>query len=160
MRLVVVRRYALRELNCSCLVDGAAISCSRRCSLLVIASQHCGLPSGPACLLHLHGKVHSHSLCTRAQSLRAPTWHSRTQVLPYKTLLQALELPDVRSLEDFIIQGCIYPGLIKCKFDQKAQCLHVQDVYSRDVRPERIAELSYSLEDMCAFRSRCAQSTV
>lgn len=79
------------------------------------------------------------------------------QVLPYKTLLQALELPDVRHLEDFIIQECIYPGLLKCKFDQKAQCVQVQDVYNRDVRPERVAELSTSLEDMCAPRcSACA----
>jgi hypothetical protein len=73
------------------------------------------------------------------------------QSLPYARLLQALEIEDIRQLEDFIIQDCTYPGLIKCKFDQKNSCLHVSDVYNRDVKPGQLPALCQGLQEMCAL---------
>lgn len=72
------------------------------------------------------------------------------QILPYSTLLKCLELQGVRALEDFIIQRCIYSGIIKCKLDQVNSCIHVLSVLQRDVRPEELPALSRGLEEMCA----------
>jgi COP9 signalosome complex subunit 7 len=67
------------------------------------------------------------------------------RTLPYSELFSALDLQDVRQLEDFLISGCLYGGLIKGKPDQKAQCLHVEDALPRDVPPDQLASVVLSL---------------
>lgn len=67
------------------------------------------------------------------------------RTLPYFELLSALDLQDVRQLEDFLISGCLYGGLIKGKPDQKAQCLHVEDAFPRDMPPDQLTSVVLSL---------------
>jgi hypothetical protein len=81
------------------------------------------------------------------------------QILPYRTLLECLELQSVRELEDFIIQQCIYADILKCKLDQVSSCVHVLSVLQRDVRPEELPALSRGLEALCAaavFSQSCS----
>ena len=72
------------------------------------------------------------------------------QVMPYDHIMRSLELTTVRALEDFIIQDCIYCRLLKCKLDQKGRRVHVQEVYSRDVQPAKLPELTAGLQQLCA----------
>ena len=85
------------------------------------------------------------------------------KVLVYDTLQQALDLPSIRELEDFIIQDCIYTGLLKCKLDQQGRRIHVQDVYNCDVQPSRLPTLCAGLKELCAPNIRalvCAPGRV
>lgn len=70
------------------------------------------------------------------------------QILPYNALLETLELPGVRALEDFVIQHCIYSEILKCKLDQVNSCVHIHSFLQRDVRPEELPALTKGLEDM------------
>lgn len=56
----------------------------------------------------------------------------------------------MRTLEDFIIQQCIYSDILKCKLDQVDACVHVLSALQRDVRPEELPVLSRGLEEMYA----------
>jgi COP9 signalosome complex subunit 7 len=74
---------------------------------------------------------------------------ARAQVVPYDQILSALGLPDIRALEDFIIQDCVYNGLLQCKLDQKGRALHVHEVYNRDVAPAELPNLTLGLQQLC-----------
>jgi len=45
------------------------------------------------------------------------------QVLPYDVLMQQLEVPTVRELEDLLINECMATGLVRGKLDQRRQGL-------------------------------------
>lgn len=87
------------------------------------------------------GKLKQLTICTLA---------SQNKILPYNTLLETLELPGVRALEDFVIQHCIYSEILKCKLDQANSCVHIHSFLQRDVRPEELPALTKGLEDMLA----------
>lgn len=70
----------------------------------------------------------------------------------YTTLLPALELHDVRTLEDLIIDA-IYAGILSGRLDQKDQKLLVEGCIGRDVRGK--AELTQLL----AYLESWSQST-
>ena len=93
------------------------------------------------------GAVLSHH---QAQPRHLSTLRPPLQVVGYDALMAHLELPTVRALEDFIIQHCIYPGLLKCQLDQRHRRVHVQDVYSRDVPPAQLPQLTQGLQALCA----------
>lgn len=71
-------------------------------------------------------------------------------MLPYDELMALLDLSSMRELEDFVIQDCIYPALLKCKLDQKERCLRVQDAFPRDVRPQEMPAVTAALQTWCA----------
>lgn len=73
------------------------------------------------------------------------------QILSYEDLCGYLDLDSIRSLEDFLIQQCIYAGILKCKLDQVNACVHVLEVFQRDVRPQKLPELTRGLEKMSAL---------
>ena len=58
---------------------------------------------------------------------------SKTRHLPYSVLQEALDIPDVRVLEDAIIDS-ISANLLTAKLDQSSRCIEVKDVIGRDVR--------------------------
>ena len=60
---------------------------------------------------------------------------SKTKDIKYEALMSALDIQDLRELEDLIID-CIYNDLIKGKLDQKNMELHVDFTYGRDVRSD------------------------
>lgn len=65
---------------------------------------------------------------------------AETKVIPYDTLLSALDLSDTRTLEDCIIEG-MYAGLFAGKLDQKSKEFHVTETAGRDVKPGEIADM-------------------
>ncbi|KAI5481402.1 phenylacetyl-CoA ligase [Pseudohyphozyma bogoriensis] len=58
----------------------------------------------------------------------------RQRIIPYPTLLTALELPDVPALEDLLIDT-FYSDILDGRLDQKEQRLEVIFAQGRDVRP-------------------------
>ena len=63
-----------------------------------------------------------------------------SKVIPYDTLLAALDLKDTRTLEDCIIEG-MYAGLFTGKLDQKTKEFHVNETAGRDCKPGELAEM-------------------
>ncbi len=82
------------------------------------------------------------------------------QVLPYTELMAALDLPDVRRLEDMLITECMYTGIVKGKLDQNKACLLVREAVGRDVRPEDIPELLLELQNWCVGLCLWSQQNV
>jgi COP9 signalosome complex subunit 7 len=75
-----------------------------------------------------------------------------SKVIPYETLLAALDLSDTRTLEDCIIEG-MYAGLLAGKLDQKTKEFHVTETAGRDVKPGEIADMISALKawvEVCA----------
>ena len=56
-----------------------------------------------------------------------------------------MDIPNVRTLEDLIIDG-FYNGLLVGKLDQRQQQLQVEYTMGRDVRPEQFEETMESLK--------------
>lgn len=71
----------------------------------------------------------------------------KPQILPYATLMQHLDIPGLRELEDMLITECIYPGLVDARLDQQRQQLVVYHAYGRDVHPDKMAGLLVALDD-------------
>ena len=65
---------------------------------------------------------------------------SDSKVIPYETLLAALDLKDTRTLEDVIIEG-MYAGLFAGKLDQKTKQFHVTETAGRDCKPGELADM-------------------
>jgi len=70
---------------------------------------------------------------------------STNRTLAYTMLLKELAIPNLRDLEDLIIES-IYQGVLVAKLDQEHSQLQVETVISRDVRPEEIGALLSKLE--------------
>lgn len=73
------------------------------------------------------------------------------QILPYADLLESLEMPTIRELEDLIIDA-IYQDVIRGKLDQKEQQFEVEYTMGRDLEPGKIENVLAALQAWCAFR--------
>lgn len=62
--------------------------------------------------------------------------------------MAALDIANIRELEDLLISECFYSGLVTGKLDQRWQCLRVADAASRDVRA---ADLQPILDGLAAW---------
>ncbi|XP_065634875.1 COP9 signalosome complex subunit 7 isoform X2 [Quercus suber] len=67
------------------------------------------------------------------------------QVLSYDQLLEELDISNVRELEDFLINECIYAGIVKGKLDQKQRRFEVQFAAGRDLRPGQLDNMIQTL---------------
>ncbi|PIN20679.1 hypothetical protein CDL12_06637 [Handroanthus impetiginosus] len=67
------------------------------------------------------------------------------QVLPYDTLMQELDVINVRELEDFLINDCMYVGIVRGKLDQLRRCFEVQFAAGRDLRPGQLGSMIQTL---------------
>eukprot|EP00887_Chlorella_sp_A99_P005621 scaffold1.g5621.t1 len=67
------------------------------------------------------------------------------RTIGYAELQAAVEVGNVRQLEDMLITDCFYSGLIRGKLDQEHRCLHVEETFCRDVPPDRLAGVAESL---------------
>jgi len=76
-------------------------------------------------------------MLTKLRQLTIVSLSAERKVIPYTTLLQQLDISNLRELEDLIIE-CIYQELIKGKLDQKSQQLEVDFAIGRDVPREKI----------------------
>lgn len=72
----------------------------------------------------------------------------KTKCIPYKELLEELDIKHVRDLEDMIIEA-IYGDIIHGKLDQKKQQLEVDYAIGRDIRQGNVSELGNFLEEWC-----------
>lgn len=67
------------------------------------------------------------------------------QVLPYETLLNSLQMPTIRDLEDLIIDA-IYLDVIRGKLDQKDQQFEVEYTMGRDLAPGKVESVLAALQ--------------
>uniref|UniRef100_A0A7N0TDI4 PCI domain-containing protein n=1 Tax=Kalanchoe fedtschenkoi TaxID=63787 RepID=A0A7N0TDI4_KALFE len=63
------------------------------------------------------------------------------KVLPYDQLMQQLDVTNVRELEDFLINDCMYAGIVRGKLDQLRRCFELQFAAGRDLRPGQIGNM-------------------
>lgn len=69
------------------------------------------------------------------------------KVLPYDQLMQELDVTNVRELEDFLINECMYAGIVRGKLDQLRRCFEVQFAAGRDLRPGQLGNMIQTLSD-------------
>ncbi|XP_047321590.1 COP9 signalosome complex subunit 7-like isoform X2 [Impatiens glandulifera] len=74
----------------------------------------------------------------KLKQLTVLTLAESTKVLPYDVLMQELDVSNVRELEDFLINECMYAGIVKGKLDQLRRCFEVQFAAGRDLRPAQL----------------------
>lgn len=79
----------------------------------------------------------SPQMLTKLRQLTIVSLSAEHKVIPYATLLQQLDIANLRELEDLIIE-CIYQELIKGKLDQKTKQLEVDFAIGRDIPREKI----------------------
>ncbi|KAM1024469.1 hypothetical protein ACFX13_038466 [Malus domestica] len=70
-----------------------------------------------------------------------------TTVISYDQLLEQLDLSNVRELEDFLINDCMYAGIVKGKLDHLRRSFEVQFAAGRDLRPGQLGNLIQTLDD-------------
>ncbi|XP_061375869.1 COP9 signalosome complex subunit 7 isoform X1 [Gastrolobium bilobum] len=69
------------------------------------------------------------------------------KVLPYDQLMQELDVTNVRELEDFLINECMYAGIVRGKLDQLRRCFEVQFAAGRDLRPGQLGSMIQTLSN-------------
>lgn len=74
---------------------------------------------------------------------------TKNKCIPYRVLLEELDIPNLRTLEDLIIE-VIYADIIHGKLDQKNQQLEVDYAIGRDIKPEAVPEIISVLQDWCS----------
>ena len=78
---------------------------------------------------------------------------AENKIISYETLRRELELDDVRSLEDLIIET-IYADLIAGKMDQKGGIFRIKGTIGRDVLPEKLGSI---IELLQAWKVQCSK---
>ncbi|XP_051122521.1 COP9 signalosome complex subunit 7-like isoform X2 [Andrographis paniculata] len=81
----------------------------------------------------------------KLKQLSVLTLAETSKVLPYDTLMQELDVTNVRELEDFLINDCMYVGIVRGKLDQLRRCFEVQFAAGRDLRPGQMGGLIQTL---------------
>ncbi|KAL8542670.1 hypothetical protein ACS0TY_003522 [Phlomoides rotata] len=77
----------------------------------------------------------------KLKQLTVLTLAETDKVLPYDTLMQELDVSNVRELEDFLINDCMYAGIVRGKLDQLRRCFEVQFAAGRDIRPGQLGSM-------------------
>ncbi|CAN6703998.1 unnamed protein product [Malus baccata var. baccata] len=83
----------------------------------------------------------------KLKQLTVLTLAETNKVLPYHQLMQELDVINVRELEDFLINGCMYAGIIRGKLDQLRKCFEVQFAAGRDPRPGQLGSMIQTLSN-------------
>ncbi|XP_031351303.1 COP9 signalosome complex subunit 7b isoform X1 [Photinus pyralis] len=84
----------------------------------------------------------------KLQHLTIVTLATQTKCIPYSTLLNELEIKNVRDLEDLIIEA-IYADIIHGKLDQKNSQLEVDYAIGRDIQAADIRVIVDCLQKWC-----------
>jgi len=87
----------------------------------------------------------SPQMVTKLKQLTIVSLSADHKVIPYTTLLQQLDISNLRELEDLVIE-CIYQELIKGKLDQKYKQLEVDFAIGRDITPAQLDQMMNVLE--------------
>ncbi|KAI7748435.1 hypothetical protein M8C21_007593 [Ambrosia artemisiifolia] len=83
----------------------------------------------------------------KLKQLTVLTLAEANKVLPYDVLMQELDVINVRELEDFLINECMYVGIIRGKLDQFRRCFQVQFAAGRDLRPGQLGSMIHTLSN-------------
>ncbi|GAB2290070.1 COP9 signalosome complex subunit 7 [Dionaea muscipula] len=86
----------------------------------------------------------------KLKQLTVLTLAESSKVLPYDQLMQELDVTNVRELEDFLINECMYAGIVRGKLDQLKRCFEVQFAAGRDLRPEKLGSMIHMLTNWLA----------
>ncbi|CAA0842744.1 COP9 signalosome complex subunit 7 [Striga hermonthica] len=81
----------------------------------------------------------------KLKQLTVLTLAETNKVLPYDTLMKEIDVTNVRELEDFLINDCMYVGIIKGKLDQSHRCLEVHFAAGRDLKPKHLVSMIQTL---------------
>ncbi|XP_019462178.1 PREDICTED: COP9 signalosome complex subunit 7-like isoform X2 [Lupinus angustifolius] len=83
----------------------------------------------------------------KLKQLTVLTMADTHKVLPYDQLMQELDVSNVRELEDFLINECMYAGIVRGKLDQLQRCFEVQFAAGRDLRPAQLGNMIHTLSN-------------
>ncbi|KAM2156719.1 hypothetical protein ACFX1R_042373 [Malus domestica] len=83
----------------------------------------------------------------KLKQLTVLTLAETNKVLPYHQLMQELDVINVRELEDFLINECMYAGIIRGKLDQLQKCFELQFAAGRDPRPGQLGSMIQTLSN-------------
>ncbi|XP_019413274.1 PREDICTED: COP9 signalosome complex subunit 7-like isoform X2 [Lupinus angustifolius] len=83
----------------------------------------------------------------KLKQLTVLTMADTYKVLPYDQLMQELDVTNVRELEDFLINECMYAGIVRGKLDQLQRCFEVQVAAGRDLRPAQLGNMIHTLSN-------------
>lgn len=83
----------------------------------------------------------------KLKQLTLLTLAETTKVLPYDLLMKELDVSNVRELEDFLINECMYVGIVRGKLDQLRRCFEVQFAAGRDLEPCQLGSMIQTLTD-------------
>jgi len=89
---------------------------------------------------------------TKLKHLSIVSFAMDRRILPYADLLQALQMPTIRDLEDLIIDA-IYLDILRGKLDQKEQQLEVEYTMGRDIEPGKMEDLLAALKNWASTTS-------
>ncbi|GKU88493.1 hypothetical protein SLEP1_g2752 [Rubroshorea leprosula] len=64
--------------------------------------------------------------------------------------MRELDVTNVRELEDFLINECMYAGIVRGKLDQLRRCFEVQFAAGRDLRPGQLGNMIQTLSSWLA----------
>ncbi|XAR54185.1 hypothetical protein NMG60_11029210 [Bertholletia excelsa] len=81
----------------------------------------------------------------KLKQLSVLTLAESNKVLPYGVLMLELDVSNVRELEDFLINECMYVGIVRGKLDQLRRCFEVQFAAGRDLRPGQLGSMIQTL---------------
>lgn len=82
----------------------------------------------------------------KLKMLTIASFGSKNSELAYGELSKALDIDNVRELEDLILEA-IYAGLIEAKLDQALKTVQVDNAFGRDVKKEGIPALQETLAE-------------
>ncbi|KAL0945656.1 hypothetical protein HGRIS_014810 [Hohenbuehelia grisea] len=83
---------------------------------------------------------------TKLKHLSIVSLAAEQRILSYSRLLQALDMPSIRELEDLIIDA-IYLDILRGKLDQKEGQLEVEYTMGRDLEPGKLESVLAALRD-------------
>ncbi|CAN8310790.1 unnamed protein product [Cochlearia groenlandica] len=83
----------------------------------------------------------------KLKQLTVLTLAESNKVLSYDTLMVELDVTNVRELEDFLINECMYAGIVRGKLDQLKRCFEVPFAAGRDLRPGQLGNMLHTLSD-------------
>ncbi|XP_039122993.1 COP9 signalosome complex subunit 7-like isoform X1 [Dioscorea cayenensis subsp. rotundata] len=94
----------------------------------------------------------------KLKQLSVLTLAETNKVLPYDQLILEIDVANVRELEDFLINECMYAGIVKGKLDQLRRCFEVQFAAGRDLRPGQLSNMIDTLADWLGNSDNLLQS--
>ncbi|ESW11623.2 hypothetical protein PHAVU_008G046600 [Phaseolus vulgaris] len=83
----------------------------------------------------------------KLKQLTVLTLASTYEVLAYDQMMQELDVTNVLELQDFLINECMYSGLVRGKLDHLRQCFVVQFAACRDLRPAKLGSMIETLSN-------------